>query len=57
MYEFLSSNKTWQSIENAGNLASVAASYLVEQKGPQGFQAKEKVLERYHKHEYISDLE
>lgn len=46
LYEFLNSDRTWEAIKDAAVLASAAASYEVEKKGPQGFKSKEKVLER-----------
>jgi sugar/nucleoside kinase (ribokinase family) len=57
LYELLISDKNWQAIGNAGYLASVAASFLVEKKGPNGFEVKEKILERLNKKEYIIDQE
>ncbi len=53
MYEFLKSSKDWESIKNAGYLASAASSYLVEMKGPKGFQSKEMVLKRIKNEKYI----
>lgn len=53
MYEFLESSKDWESIKNASYLASAASSYLVEMKGPKGFQSKEMVLKRIKNKKYI----
>ena len=53
MYEFLKSSKDWESIKNAGYIASAASSYLVEMKGPKGFQSKEIVLKRIKNKKYI----
>ncbi|MFX1294903.1 MAG: PfkB family carbohydrate kinase [Promethearchaeota archaeon] len=53
LYEFLNSDKSWDAIENSAHLASAAASYLVEEKGPSGFKSKEKVLKRINKRKYI----
>ena len=53
MYEFLKSSKDWESIKNAGYFASAASSYLVEMKGPKGFQSKEMVLKRIKNRKYI----
>jgi len=56
LYEFIQSDKTWQSIEKAAYLASSAASFNVEKTGPYGFETKEKVLERVKRKNYISQL-
>lgn len=53
MYEFLKSSKDWESIKNAGYFASAASSFLVEMKGPKGFQSKEMVLKRIKNKKYI----
>ncbi len=53
MYEFLKSSKDWESIKNAGYIASAASSYLVEMKGPKGFQSKKMVLKRIKNKKYI----
>ncbi len=54
LYEFLHSDQSWKSIENAGYLASATASFLVERKGPSGFVVKKKVLKRKGKKQYIT---
>ena len=54
LYEFIKSDKTWQSIEKVAYLASSAASFNVEKTGPYGFETKEKVLERVSSKNYIS---
>ncbi|MGQ4872805.1 MAG: carbohydrate kinase family protein [Promethearchaeia archaeon] len=53
MYEFLKSDKLWDSIAQAGLFASAAASFLVEEKGPYGFKSKEQILERIRNKKYI----
>jgi sugar/nucleoside kinase (ribokinase family) len=53
LYEFLNSSKSWSAIKNAGYLASAAASFLVEKKGPSGFVLKKKVLKRMEKKQLI----
>ncbi|MHA2283448.1 MAG: PfkB family carbohydrate kinase [Promethearchaeota archaeon] len=53
-FEFLHTDKSWGAIENIGYLASAAASFLVERKGPTGFVVKKKVLKRLKKKQYIS---
>lgn len=54
LYEFSRSNKSWSAVRNSANLASAAASFLVEKKGPTGFQTKKKVLKRVRKEKYIN---
>ncbi|MDX1797302.1 MAG: PfkB family carbohydrate kinase [Candidatus Lokiarchaeia archaeon] len=53
LYEFIHSDKSWISIEKAALLASAAASFLVEKKGPAGFVSKKAVLKRVRKKKYI----
>ncbi|MHA1149835.1 MAG: PfkB family carbohydrate kinase [Promethearchaeota archaeon] len=53
IYEFLISDKSWDAICQAAYLASSAASFLVEKKGPAGFQNKERVLERINNKNYF----
>ncbi|MEE9377808.1 MAG: PfkB family carbohydrate kinase [Candidatus Lokiarchaeia archaeon] len=53
-YEFIHSDKSWKSIEKAAYLASSAASFLVEKKGPVGFETKKAVLKRMKKKVYIN---
>jgi sugar/nucleoside kinase (ribokinase family) len=53
LYEYLNSDKTWEQIKNSAYLASAAASFLVEKKGPSGFPIKRKVLKRINKKDYI----
>jgi hypothetical protein len=52
LYEFIMSDKSWESIENAAYLASSAASYNIEETGPNGFQSKEKIIERINRKDY-----
>lgn len=54
LYEFLYSDKSWSAIEKGGYLASAAASFLVERKGPSGFAVKKKVLKRIEEKQYIT---
>jgi len=54
LHEFLNSNMSWEAIKNSAYLASAAASFLVEKKGPDGFQCKSKVLKRVEKRCYIN---
>ena len=53
LYEYLHTDKSWSAIENAGYLASAAASFSVERKGPSGFGVKKKVIKRVKKKQYI----
>ncbi len=53
LYEFINSSKDWDAVKKSGYYASAAASFLVESKGPKGFQPKEKVLERISNKNYI----
>ena len=53
LYEFIHSDKSWKSIEKAAYLASSAASFLVEKKGPSGFVTKKAVLKRMRRKRYI----
>jgi sugar/nucleoside kinase (ribokinase family) len=53
LYEFLHSDKSWEKIKICAFLASAAASFLVEKKGPSGFETKMNVLKRLDKKEYI----
>ncbi len=53
LYEYLQSDKTWKAVKNAAYLASAAASFLIEKKGPNGFETKKKVLRRVKREKYI----
>ncbi len=53
-HEFIQSNKTWEAIKKSAYLASAAASFLVEKKGPEGFESKKKVLRRVKRENYIN---
>jgi sugar/nucleoside kinase (ribokinase family) len=53
LYELYKSNQIWDEIQQAGLCASAAASFLVEKKGPSGFQTKRKVSKRIEKKNYI----
>ncbi len=46
LYEYIRSDKSWASVENAALLASAAASFVVEKKGPDGFESKVEVIKR-----------
>jgi len=54
LYEFLNSDMSWMDIKNSAYLASAAASFLVERKGPDGFKCKTKVLKRVKRKNYIN---
>ncbi|MHA1491181.1 MAG: PfkB family carbohydrate kinase, partial [Promethearchaeota archaeon] len=54
LYELLISDGSWESIENAGYIASSAASFLVENIGPIGVKSKEQVLHRVKSKNYIN---
>ncbi|UCC19414.1 MAG: hypothetical protein JSV62_15130 [Promethearchaeota archaeon] len=54
LYEFIHSNKSWQAVKKAAYLASSAASFLIEKKGPAGFETKIKVMKRVNKAKYIN---
>lgn len=53
LYEFSHSDKSWDSVKKAAFLASAAASFLVEKKGPSGFVIKKKILKRVRRKDYI----
>ncbi|MFX0028355.1 MAG: PfkB family carbohydrate kinase [Candidatus Hermodarchaeota archaeon] len=53
LYEFIQSNKSWDLINSCAFLASAAASFLVEKKGPSGFVPKLKVIKRVKRKKYI----
>jgi len=53
LYELINSDMTWKQIEEIGYKASAAASFLVEKKGPEGFETKNKVLKRVRSKNYI----
>jgi len=54
LYEFIRSNMNWQNVEKAAHLASAAASFLVEKKGPAGFKKKSEVIKRVKNKKYIT---
>jgi sugar/nucleoside kinase (ribokinase family) len=54
LYEFIRSDKSWDAVRNAAYLASAAASFLVEKRGPAGFETKKRVLKRVKKQKYIN---
>jgi hypothetical protein len=53
VYEYLNSDKSWESVRRAGLTASSAASFLVEYPGPSGFVSKKKVIKRLENKKYI----
>ena len=53
LYEFFISDKSWNKIEEISYKASAAASFLVEKKGPEGFETKKKVMKRIMSKKYI----
>lgn len=53
LYEISHSDKSWDLIKEVAFLASAAASFLVEKKGPSGFVIKKKVLKRVRRKDYI----
>jgi len=54
LYELINSDKSWNAVEIAGYIASTAASFLIEKKGPTGFETKNKVLKRLESKNYIN---
>jgi len=52
IYEFLKSNKTWESIRKSALLASAAASFEIEKKGTYGFQSKKRIIKRVNSKKY-----
>jgi len=54
LHEFMNSDRSWEAIGSAGYIASAAASFLVEENGPSGFQSREKILERVNSKNYIN---
>jgi sugar/nucleoside kinase (ribokinase family) len=53
LYEFINSDRSWKAIEKSANLASAAASFLVEKKGPAGFKRRQRVLRRLSRKRFI----
>lgn len=53
LYELINSDRSWKKIEEIGYRASAAASFLVEKKGPEGFETKKKVMKRVRNKNYI----
>jgi sugar/nucleoside kinase (ribokinase family) len=53
LYELINSDMSWKKIEEIAHLASAAASFLVEEKGPDGFETRKKVLKRVRSKNYI----
>lgn len=54
LYEYMQSDKSWKAVKHAAYLASAAASFLVEEKGPAGFEKKKEVLKRVKSKHYIN---
>jgi hypothetical protein len=44
---------SWEKIKDIAHIASAAASFLVEENGPDGFETKKKVLKRVRGKDYI----
>lgn len=55
LYELITSDLSWNKIRKSGYLASAAASYLVEKKGPTGFKEKIKIEKRVSTKTYINN--
>jgi sugar/nucleoside kinase (ribokinase family) len=53
LLEYLLSDKTWEAIEKCAYIASVAASFLVEEKGTNGFEVKKNIIRRLKRKSYI----
>ena len=53
LYELINSDMKWKQIEEIGYTASAAASFLVEKKGPEGFESKKKVMKRVRSKNYL----
>ncbi len=53
LYELLNSDMTWEKIEKNALLASAAASFLVEKKGPKGFETRKRIFKRVASKNYI----
>jgi len=54
LYELLNSDMTWEEIEKNAYMASAAASFLVEKKGPKGFETRKRILKRVASKNYIN---
>ncbi|MBY9015072.1 MAG: hypothetical protein KGD68_05200 [Candidatus Lokiarchaeota archaeon] len=54
LYELMNSNMTWDDIKKSAHLASAAASFLVEKKGPKGFETRKRILKRVASKNYIN---
>ena len=55
LYELINSDMSWRKIEEIGYIASAAASFLVEKKGPKGFETKKEVMKRVRNKNYINN--
>ena len=53
LYEFINSGMSWKEVEDIAHIASAAASFLVEEIGPDGFETKKKVMKRVRSKNYI----
>ena len=53
LHEYINSNMSWRSVQQAACIASSAASFLVEEIGTAGFKTKKEVLERVKSKNYI----
>jgi sugar/nucleoside kinase (ribokinase family) len=54
LMEYLLSDKSWNAVENSAYIASAAASFLVEEKGTDGVQTKNKIMRRVQRKNYIA---
>jgi sugar/nucleoside kinase (ribokinase family) len=45
--EYINSDRSWDAIQRSANHASVAASFLLEEKGPHGFGSSKQIEERF----------
>jgi sugar/nucleoside kinase (ribokinase family) len=55
MYELINSKMTWEEVKHSAYLASAAASFLVEKKGPNGFETMKNVVKRVNQKNYTRD--
>ena len=53
LYEYINSDMSWSAVKESACLASAAASFLVEEIGPSGFESKKNIKKRIEKRNYI----
>ncbi|MHA2287577.1 MAG: PfkB family carbohydrate kinase [Promethearchaeota archaeon] len=53
LYELINSDMSWEKVKDIAHIASAAASFLVEEEGPNGFVTKKKVMKRVRGKNYI----